>query len=299
MDLHAVLPAEQADADPRRLAEFARTAEELGYGGVWLPDHLMPPEPFGGRYGGPFDALVTLGHLAAVTQRIELGTSVVILPLRNPFVVAKQAATLAALSGDRFVLGVGAGWEKHEFDATGADFTTRGARTTSALRLIRHLHATGGAPFEDPYYGHPGGHFAPARPVPLLVGGTSDAALRRAGAVGDRWQAFGLTPEAFAARVARLSELADRPIGVEARIAMGEGSAAVAASDTAAELDSWAAAGAERLAVWFSGDIDSAGERMRALAALPAAAHFLSGDPALPGDSARTFRSTGASQSHG
>ncbi|AQA09622.1 TIGR03619 family F420-dependent LLM class oxidoreductase [Streptomyces malaysiensis] len=283
MELHAVLPAEQADADPRRLVELARSAEELGYGGVWLPDHLLPPKPFGAQYGGPHDALVTLAHLAAVTERIELGTSVLILPLRNPFVVAKQAATLAALSGDRFVLGVGAGWEKYEFDATGADFATRGARTTSALRLIRDLHTTGGAPFEDPHYGHPGGHFAPARPVPLLVGGTSDAALRRAAAVGDRWQAFALTPEAFAERAARLRELAGRPVGVEARIGMGDGPAAEAVAATAATLDSWAAVGAERLAVWFSGEANSAGERMRALAARPEAAPYLAGSDVAAG----------------
>lgn len=277
MELHVTLPAERPDADPRRLAELARLAEELGYGGITLPDHLFSPRPCDEGYGGPFDALVTLGHLAAVTERVELVTSVLLLPLRNPYVVAKQAATLARLSGDRFVLGVGVGWERFEFDATGAEFTTRGARTDSALQLIRSLHTTGGAAFANPHHDHPSGHFAPVPelPVPLLIGGNSDAALRRAARYGDRWQSHGIGPEEFATRVSRLRSLTDRPLATDARTPIADGSPAQAAQATAGELDAWASAGAERLAVWCGPDVDTAGECMRALAALSQARPYL------------------------
>lgn len=276
MELHVTLPAERPDDDPRRLADLARLAERLGYGGITLPDHLFTPNP-PDQYGGVFDPLLTLGYLASVTERIELATSVLILPLRNPYVVAKQTATLARLSAGRFVLGVGVGWERFEFDATGQDFTTRGARTDSALRLIRRLHADDRRPFDDPYYGHPAGHFAPvpAYPVPIVVGGMSDAALRRAARLADRWQSHGIGPDAFAERVARLRTLTDRRVDADGRVDMPGGPAAEAAAATAAVLDTWAGAGASRLAVRCGPDMDEAAERMRALAARPEAAPYL------------------------
>jgi len=135
--LDVVLPNEAADADPRRLADLARQAEELGYDTAWLPDHLLPPAEYGPVYGGVYEPLVTMGWLAAATTRIRFGTSVLVLPLRSPFAVAKQAATLHRLSGGRVVLGVGIGWDEREFTAVGADFRTRAARTDEGLRLLR------------------------------------------------------------------------------------------------------------------------------------------------------------------
>ncbi|WPB96558.1 TIGR03619 family F420-dependent LLM class oxidoreductase [Streptomyces malaysiensis] len=276
MDLHVTLPAEQPDADPRRLADLARLAEQLGFGGITLPDHLFTPKP-PHHYGGAFDPLITLGYLASVTEQIELATSVLILPLRNPYAVAKQSATLARLSAGRFVLGVGVGWERFEFDATGVDFAARGARTDSALHLIRRLHTDDQQPFDDPYYGHPAGYFTPvpARPVPITVGGMSNAALRRAARLADRWQSHGIGPDAFAERAAHLRVMTDRPIDTDGRIDMPQGPAAEAAAETAEVLDTWAHTGARRLAVRCGTDIDSAAERMRALAACPQARPYL------------------------
>ncbi|GAB2902956.1 TIGR03619 family F420-dependent LLM class oxidoreductase [Streptomyces mayteni] len=273
MELHAVLP----DADPHSLTVLAQEAERLGYGGVWLPDHLLPPVAYGPVYGGVDDPLITLAAVAAVTSRLTLGTSVLVLPLRNPFVVAKQAASLARLSRGRFVLGVGAGWERHEFDATGSDYRTRGARTTSALRLVRHLHTTGGAPFDDPHYGFAGGVFAPVpeRPVPLLVGGVSDPALRRAAETADWWQAVRLDPAAFAAHVARLRSMTDRPIGVANRADWGDGQPV---AEIVEELAANEAAGADQVAVslipTFAGLAPALG-RLRQLAAEPSLTPYL------------------------
>ncbi|GAA3222497.1 hypothetical protein GCM10017691_08600 [Pseudonocardia petroleophila] len=91
------------------LVDLARDAERLGFGTAWLPDHVLPPEPYGDVYGGVYEPLVALSHLAAVTSTIRFGTSVLVLPLRDPFVLAKQVATLDRFSGGRFSLGVGTG----------------------------------------------------------------------------------------------------------------------------------------------------------------------------------------------
>ncbi|XVQ12619.1 TIGR03619 family F420-dependent LLM class oxidoreductase [Spirillospora sp. CA-255316] len=261
MRLHAVLPDESPGADPGRIVELAVLAEELGYGGVWLPDHLLPPERFGPVYGGVYEPLITLAHVAARTSRIRLGTSVLVLPLRDPFTLAKQAATLDRLSGGRFVLGVGIGWDRAEFAAVGADFADRAARTDEALRLLRHLHEQGGGPFEGERFGFDAGVFEP-RPgggrVPVMVGGMSDAALRRAAGHADMWQSVNTTPENFAALASRVRDLAGRPLEVGARAEWSE--------HLAAELPAWERAGADHLAVHFE-DVPETGDRMRELAA--------------------------------
>jgi alkanesulfonate monooxygenase SsuD/methylene tetrahydromethanopterin reductase-like flavin-dependent oxidoreductase (luciferase family) len=98
-----------------------------------LPDHVLPPCEFGGELGGVYEALVTIAHLAAFTQRLRLGTSVLVAPLRDPFVLAKQVATLHRLSSGRVILGLGVGWAKEEFDALGVDYSRRGAITDDVL----------------------------------------------------------------------------------------------------------------------------------------------------------------------
>src|SRR5690606_5509667 len=132
MDLQIVLPDESPAVDAQRVIDLGVEAERLGYETAWLPDHLLPPRDYGETYGGVYEPLVTLTYLAARTSRIRLGTSVLVLPMRSPFVVAKQAATLHELSGARFVLGVGIGWDRTEFESVDADFTTRGARPAVA-----------------------------------------------------------------------------------------------------------------------------------------------------------------------
>ncbi|MEU9112015.1 TIGR03619 family F420-dependent LLM class oxidoreductase [Streptomyces sp. NPDC048483] len=271
MRLHVVLPDESAAMDVRTVVELAREAEELGYAGVWLPDHVLPPGPYGTPlpgYGGVYEALVTLGHLAAVTERVTLGTSVLIAPLREPLVLARQTATLARLSGGRFVLGVGVGWQRYEFEAAGVDFGTRGARTDSMLRLIRRLHTGRGGPYEDAWTSFDERAVfepVPEEPVPFLIGGNSDAALRRAAEFGGYWQAVGLTPQEFAARRKDLARRAGAP-----RVAAGSrtewASSEQPLAEVRAEVAAWEAAGAEDLAVWFGAVEDGFADRMRALA---------------------------------
>ncbi|MDT3399101.1 TIGR03619 family F420-dependent LLM class oxidoreductase [Streptomyces sp. B1866] len=274
VQVHVVLPDESPSMGVQELVRLAREAEELGYEGVWLPDHVLPPGPYGpDRYGGVYESLVTLAYLAAATERVTLGTTVVVLPLRAPLVLARQAATLAHLSGGRFVLGAGVGWEGYEFDAAGVDFGSRGALTTSSLRLIRHLHEKGGGPYRDRFHAFDERAVfqpVPERPVPFLIGGNSQAALRRAAELGDWWQGFALGPEEFSERRAALRELSGgRPVAAGARISWDDdGPGGRTADDLRTEADAWQRAGADHLSVWFGSVAeDGFGRRMRALAA--------------------------------
>jgi probable F420-dependent oxidoreductase len=211
-------------------------------------------------YGGVYEPLVTLGHLAGTTTNIRLGTSVLILPLRDPFLVAKQVATIDQLSDGRMTLGVGIGWEESEFAALRADFSTRAARTDEAIELIRHLFSAGAGPFEGRFYGFETGFFEPRpeRPVPVMVGGTSNAALRRAAWLADSWQGFGIDAGKFTERVAFLRQQTDRPIEVGTRTAWD-----TSLNDLVAEARTFADAGAEHLAIHF-GDPETYVERMSA-----------------------------------
>jgi len=251
VELQVVLPDESATMPPERLVELAVAAEELGYGTAWLPDHLLPPEEFGSTYGGVYEPLVTIGYLAARTTRIRFGTSVLILPLRNPYVVAKQAATLHRLSGERVVLGVGTGWDESEFAAVGAQYHERGRRTNESLEIIRGLF--GGKDL--------GGVFEPKlrAPLPIMIGGVTPPALRRAARLGDEWQGLGLGGPSFAAAVAQIRAQTDRQVKVGSRLHW---------SGAASELDAvvrqgteLAEAGADSLAVSF-GDHDRTLDRM-------------------------------------
>lgn len=253
VELQVVLPDESAGMAPERLVELAVAAEELGYGTAWLPDHLLPPGEFGSTYGGVYEPLVTIGYLAARTTRIRFGTSVLVLPMRSPYVVAKQAATLHRLSGERVVLGIGAGWEAAEFAAVGASFEERGRRTDESLAIIRSLFSG-----EDR-----DGVFEPKlrAPLPIMIGGTTKPALRRAARFGDEWQGLGLDGKSFAAAVMRLRSLsADaastapaRSVRVGTRLdwSSGEPGSVV---ESAYEL---ADAGAETIAVSFGDERDA------------------------------------------
>ncbi|QWF82513.1 TIGR03619 family F420-dependent LLM class oxidoreductase [Amycolatopsis sp. CA-230715] len=250
MRIQAVLPDESSTMDPQEPVRLAVLAEELGYETVWLPDHVLPPAEYGEVYGGVYEPLVTLSYVAAKTSRIRLGTSVLVLPLRNPFVLAKQVATVDRLSGGRVTLGVGIGWDATEFANVGAEFATRGARTDEGIRLLRHLFG-GGGPFSGRFHSYTEGVFEP-RPtgkVPIMVGGTSKFALRRAVSLADEWQGVGLTPAEFAEHAAALST-SDVSAGTRIDWRGGQETAALAAE--------FARAGADSLAIHFGAHTDYA-----------------------------------------
>jgi probable F420-dependent oxidoreductase len=211
--------------EPDQLLEVARIAEEAGFHGVLLSDHLFFPGKLLSRYpysedGRPaFDETTpfpepwtTIAAMAAVTRRLRFATMVYVLPLRNPIEVAKTVGTVALLSGGRVALGAGAGWIREEFDALGVDFILRGRRFDEAIGVLRRLW-TGemvehhGACFElGPLRMSP----APGVPIPIWVGGLAPAALRRAALLADGWIGTGQAPDDVPALLARLRGLRRR-----------------------------------------------------------------------------------------
>jgi probable F420-dependent oxidoreductase len=189
-------------SEPLHFVELARTADECGIDGLALPDHVLCPEtittpyPYDPDGRPPFDPTtpwpdpwVAIGAMAAVTTRLRFLTSVYVLPMRNPLLVAKAVGTAAVLSQDRVVLGLGVGWMREEFALLGEDFHTRGKRTDEAIGVLRGLWRGGMAEHHGRFYdfGRLQMSPAPRRPVPIWVGGLTEPALRRAARLGDGW----------------------------------------------------------------------------------------------------------------
>lgn len=252
------------EARPDVMVETARAADDLGFRALWTSDHLLAPGTLP-QFAHGYEPLIVLSHIAAVTSRIRLGTSVIVLPMRSPFVVAKQAATLDLLSDGRLILGIGVGSFEGEYVNVHADFHTRGARLDEAIRLFRHLWSGTREPFVGRFYGFQDGVFEPLprkrEKLPLLIGGRSDAALRRAAREADIWQTTTMTVETFPSAVEKIrAEPNGARVEVGTVYAFNEG---VAAAQSA--IRAWETAGAQHLSVNF-GPADGRVARMREFA---------------------------------
>ena len=179
-------------ASPESLARAAELGEALGYHLLMISDHVAITPDVQARYPAPlYDPFTTLGWLAGLTRRVELGTTVIILPYRHPIETARMAANVDRLSGGRFILGIGVGWARQEFDALGVPFHRRGAMTDDYLAAIKTVWADEIASHDGRFVSFRDVRTAPhplQRPhPPIWVGGASDAALRRAVLHGDAW----------------------------------------------------------------------------------------------------------------
>ena len=188
MHFGVILPNYGRDSNPGGIRRVAELAEELGFDSVWTTEHIIVGPEGVDPYGRVYDPLVTLGWIAGWTQRIGLGTSIVLVPLHNPMHLAKEVATLQELSGGRFTLGVGMGWHKDEFDFMGVPFEGRGRRADEAIRLMR-AQWNGERDFDGEFWSF---HDATSEPHPspipeIWVGGASERAIRRAIELGDAW----------------------------------------------------------------------------------------------------------------
>ena len=190
---------------------MARTLEQAGYDSLWVSDHIVMPREMRSPY--PFaedgkatwpsdlpylDAMIMLALAAAATERVRLGTAVLVLPLRAPVEFAKQAATIDAVSGGRLELGVGAGWLAEEFEALAVPFKGRGTRMVEWMTIARDCWTGETTAHDGPNYTVPEGtqcYPTPAHSIPFLIGGHSKIALRRAGEVGDGWLGQQAAPE--------------------------------------------------------------------------------------------------------
>jgi probable F420-dependent oxidoreductase len=187
---------------PGLLRRWAQTVEGLGFDLLMISDHIAVTPDVAEQYPAPFyEPFTTLAWLAGLTERIKLGTTVLIVPYRHPLLIARMAANLNDLSGGRLVLGVGVGWAVEEFDALGVPFRQRGKLTDDYLQLVR-------AAWENDQ-DYRGGR------IPIWVGGNSEAGLRRAVRLGDAWHPLRFTMPWLRGAAARLTELADgqqRPV---------------------------------------------------------------------------------------
>jgi probable F420-dependent oxidoreductase len=219
-------------ADRETITALAERAEALGYDSVFVTDRMLIPVastrayPYSATGAFPIgpdepwlEALTAVTYLATATRRIRVGTSVLVIPYRNPIFTARALATADYLSGGRVILGAGIGWWREEFEALGVPFEDRAARTVEALRLMREMWTKPRVTFEGRFWRvrEAGGvrpHPVQRPHLPIWIGGHSDAALRRVVEVADGWHPLGLRPPValhpaeLGARARRLGELA-------------------------------------------------------------------------------------------
>ena len=228
------MPSRGDMASPENLRTLAQRAESLGFDSVWVSDHIILPRKVDSFYPYAadgvatfrpdedyYDPLATLNFLAGCTQKIRLGTHVLILPYRNPVLTAKMLSTLDVLSGGRVILGAGVGWMEEEFQALGLDtYAQRGAVTDEYIQLFKELWTKDNPEFHGEPYQLSESGFQP-KPVqkphpPIWIGGHTNPAIRRAAKYGDGWMPIGLRPpailepEELAEKIARLRRLTVR-----------------------------------------------------------------------------------------
>ncbi|MDE2745516.1 MAG: LLM class F420-dependent oxidoreductase [Chloroflexota bacterium] len=205
---------------PAEIARLAVAIEEMGYDEIDIFDHVINGYPIEGREPAPYpatmpllEALVTLGYIAAVTERVGLGTEVLVLPQRQPVLAAKQFSTIDTLSGGRLRVGVGVGWQESEYDALGMDFHTRGRAMDEAIALMQACWRDETIEFAGDHFSAESMAMEPKPPqgggIPLWIGGGSKAALRRAGRVGDGWMASGMLGSQGAEAIAEVKREAE------------------------------------------------------------------------------------------
>ena len=231
MEFGLSLPGRGPLAHPDLVLKIAAKAEALGYSSLFVTDHIVLPvstagsiypySPSGQFPGGSnqdyLEPLTLLSHLAHATRKIRLGTSVLVVPYRNPVTTAKMLASIDVLSKGRVILGAGTGWLREEFEALAtAPFEERGEVTDEYLRLMRAVWTADPVSFSGRYYKLALVHALPkpaqAGGIPIWIGGHTEAALRRVGRLGDGWHPIGLRPpasllpEEYAQKVKRIQE---------------------------------------------------------------------------------------------
>lgn len=289
MKLGLFVPLTAPVATREYVETLGREAEVLGFDSLWVAEHVVLFDDHASRYpyaedgrfpasgeAGFLDPFGALGFLAAVTERIRLGTGICLVPQRNPVYVAKEVATTDWLSRGRFDFGVGVGWLAEEFAAVATPFAERGLRCRSYLEVCKRLWCDEVSAHKDHFYTLPACRAYP-KPVqkphpPIHFGGESDAALERVAALGQGWYGFNLAPAEFAARSRRLEELLAQQGRSRREITISV--SPYLRNTQAGDLAAYAAAGADQVILAaFARDADGLRRRLAELAAtlLPSA----------------------------
>ncbi|MEE8302755.1 MAG: LLM class F420-dependent oxidoreductase [Candidatus Tectomicrobia bacterium] len=203
MKFGVTIPNNWGIDDPQQVLALGPIAEDLGYDSIWVMDHLFNAGHIRQRLGDKpyYHPLAMLSYLSATTQHVSLGTSVLVLPYRNPVELAKYAATLDQMSGGRVILGVGVGAMVEEFEALGVSMRQRGALTDECIAIMKELWTSADPSYQSAKWNFSDLKFAP-KPrqtphMPLWIGGSSQGALKRTASVGDGWHPTGMSPEQF------------------------------------------------------------------------------------------------------
>jgi probable F420-dependent oxidoreductase len=284
MDYGLALPSLGDGATSEGIGAAAEAARRHGFRDVWTTDHLLVPPAAAADYGRIYEAITTLAWLAGQTTGIGLGTSVVVVPMRNAVVLAKELATVDVLSGGRLIAGFGIGWNEVEYGNVGVldRFHVRGAYLEETIEVCRQLWSGSGAPFHGRFHDFDEYVFGPlperGANLPIWLGGRDERALRRAGRLADAYQSSATGPAQYAERVPLIraaAEAAGRPmpalsarVRVEPAGAPGQGYAMRGSpAEIAAEIRAFAELGVGHLALAFPesdpAGISSAVERFR------------------------------------
>jgi len=262
MRFGVVFPQTEIGADAAVIRDFAQTAESLGYHHILAYDHVIGANPASRPGWRPaythkdsfHEPFVLFGYLAGITQSLEFTTGIIILPQRQTVLVAKQAAALDILSGGRFRLGVGIGWNPVEYEALGEDFKNRGRRSEEQVEVLRKLWTQELVTYQGQWHKITDAGLNPLpvqRPIPIWFGGSDDRALHRLARLGDGW--FPLmgpddTCRTAIEKIAKYARQAGRDpksIGIEGRITI----AGKSAEELKKEIEGWKNLGATHLAV--------------------------------------------------
>ena len=210
MKFGVFLPSHGPAKSVQAVKQVAQAAEQAGYDSLWAADHILVQSQY--RDFCMIETFVTLGYVAAITQQVSLGTTVLVLPQRDPVLAAKQAAAVDQYSNGRLILGVGVGWMEDEYRYLRTDFRQRGRIMDEWMQVMRILWNEEQPAFHGEWINFEQCVFEP-KPVqqngpPLTIGGLSDAAIRRAATIGDGWQPIHISPDEVAAGVRKLQEWA-------------------------------------------------------------------------------------------
>jgi probable F420-dependent oxidoreductase len=241
MKFGVIFPQTEIGADPSGVRDFAQAVESLGYDHIIPYDHVVGANPASRPgWNAPYthkdmfhEPFVLFGYLAAATKKIGLASGVVILPQRQTVLVAKQAAAVDVLSGGRLRLGIGIGWNPVEYEALGADFKNRGARSEEQIEVLRALWTKELVTFKGRWHTITDAGINPLpvqRPIPIWLGGGAEPVLRRVGRLGDGWFPLAEPGDKVRSMIERIRSYAKEAgrdpsaIGIEGRVSVADGS---------------------------------------------------------------------------